>query len=71
MTLVNPNNKNETESDIFSWDILNFDILAKLFIMCLKKSCFPDCWKVSLVVPVFKNVGERSIAKNYCLLAVV
>ena len=27
--------------------------------------CFPDCWKVSLVVPVFKNVGERSAAKNY------
>ena len=41
-------------------------ILAKLFNMCLKESCFPDCWKVSLVVPVFKNVGERSTAKNYC-----
>ena len=32
---------------------------------CLKVSCFPDCWKVSLVVPVFKNVAERSTAKNY------
>ena len=21
-------------------------ILAELFIMCLKESCFPDCWKV-------------------------
>ena len=30
-----------------------------------KEFCFPCCWKVSLVVPVFKNVGERSIAKNY------
>ena len=40
-------------------------ILAKLFNKCLKKSCFPNCWKVSLVVPVFKNVGERSAAKNY------
>ena len=40
-------------------------ILAKLFKKCLKESCFPDCWKVSLVVPVFKNVGERSAAKNY------
>ena len=39
--------------------------LAELFNKCLKESCFPDCWKVSLVVPVFKNVGERSIAKNY------
>ena len=41
-------------------------ILAKLFNMCLKESCFPDCWKISLVVPVFKDVGERSTAKNYC-----
>ena len=35
-------------------------ILAELFNKCLKESCFPDCWKVSSVVPVFKNVGERS-----------
>ena len=39
-------------------------ILAKLFNKCLKESCFPDSWKVSSVVPVFKNVGERSTAKN-------
>ena len=39
-------------------------ILAKLFNICLRESCFPDCWKVSSVVPVFKNVGERSMAKN-------
>ena len=35
-------------------------ILAELFNKCLKESCFPDCWKVSLVVPVFNNVGEKS-----------
>ena len=49
-------------------------ILAELFNMCLKESCFPDCWKVSSVVPVFKNVGEKSTAKNYrpvSLLSVV
>ena len=49
-------------------------ILAELFNKCPKESCFPDCWKVSLVVPVFKNVEERSIAKNYrpvSLLSVV
>ena len=40
-------------------------MLAELFSKCLKESCFPDCWKVSSVVPVFKNVGERSAAKNY------
>ena len=32
---------------------------------CLKESCFPDCRKVLSVVPVFKNVGERSTAKKY------
>ena len=36
-------------------------ILVKLFNKCLKESGFPDCWKV----PVFKNLGERSAAKNY------
>ena len=49
-------------------------MLAELFSKCLKESCFPDCWKVSLVVPVFKNVGEGSTAKNYfpvSLLSVV
>ena len=49
-------------------------ILAELFNKCLKVSCFPDFWKVSLVVPVIKNVGERSTGKNYCpvsLLSVV
>ena len=39
-------------------------ILAELFSKCLKESCFPDCWKVSLVLLVFKNAGERSTAKN-------
>ena len=49
-------------------------ILAELFNKCLKESCFPYCWKVSSVDPVFKNVGERSTAKNYhpvSLLSVV
>ena len=46
-------------------------ILAELCNMCLKESCFPDCWKVSLVVLVFKNVGERSTTKNYCPVSVL
>ena len=49
-------------------------ILAELFNKCVKESCFPDCWKVSPVVPVYKNVGERSTAKKYhpvSLLSVV
>ena len=49
-------------------------ILAELLNKYLKESLFPDCQRVSLVVPVFKNVGERSTAKNYhpvSLLSVV
>ena len=49
-------------------------VLAELFNICLKESCFPNYWKVSLVVSVFKNVGERSTVKIYCpvsLLSVV
>ena len=43
-------------------------ILAKLFNKCLKESCFPDCWKVSSVVPVFKNVGKGLLLKTTALL---
>ena len=49
-------------------------IFAELFNKFLRESCFPDCCKVSSEVPVFKNVGERSTAKNYhsvSLLSVV
>ena len=48
--------------------------LAQVFNNYLKESWFPDCWKVSSVVPVFKNVWERLTAKNYhpvSLLSVV
>ena len=47
-------------------------ILAELFNMCLKESCFPDCWKVASVVPVYKNVGlllkKGLLLKNNALL---
>ena len=46
-------------------------ILAELFKNYLQESCFPDCWKVLSVVPVFENVGEMSTAKNYCPTTVV
>ena len=44
-------------------------ILVELFKMCLKDYYFPDCWKVSPMVPVFKNLRERSTAKNYHLVS--
>ena len=49
-------------------------LLVELLNKCLKESCFPDCWKVSSVVSVFKNVAERSTTKSYhtvSLLSVV
>lgn len=44
-------------------------LLAELFNMCLKKSFFADCWKVSRVVPIFKYVTECFLAKNYLLVS--
>ena len=38
---------------------------AELVKLCLRESCFADCWKVSMVVPVFKNNVEGSTVKNY------
>ena len=49
-------------------------ILVEFCNKCLKKYCFPDCLEVSLVAPVFKNVGEWFTAKSYhpvSLLSVV
>ena len=49
-------------------------ILAELLNKSLKEPFFQDCWKVSSVVPVFKNVGETCTDKNYrpvSLLSVV
>ena len=44
---------------------LELSYIAELFNKCLVESCFPDCGRVSLVLPVFKNVGERSTTKKY------
>ena len=41
--------------------------LAELFNNCLKEYRFPDCWKVSSVVPVFKNIEYLQL-KNTALL---
>ena len=43
-------------------------ILAELFNKHQKESCFPECWKVSLVVPAFKNVGKGLQLKTIALL---
>ena len=43
-------------------------VLAELFNKCLKESYFPDCWKVSSVVPIFKNVGKCLQLKTTALL---
>ena len=36
-----------------------------------KESCFPDYWKVSLVVLVFQTVRERSTLKSYFSVSVL
>ena len=39
-------------------------IVTELFNMCQKESCFPECCKSTSVVPIFKNVRERSAPKT-------
>ena len=39
--------------------------------MCLKKACFPDCWKFLSVVLVFKNVAQRSRAKSNHIVSIL
>ena len=39
--------------------------------MCLKESCFPDCWKMLSVVPVFWNVGQSPTARNYRIISLL
>ena len=58
---------------VFQWWFKGTDpelsyILAELFNKCLKEFCFPDCWKVSSLVPVFMNVGEGLQLKISTLL---
>ena len=43
-------------------------ILAEFFKKCLKESCFPDCWKISSAVPVFKMLGKGLQLKTTTLL---
>ena len=39
--------------------------------MFLKESYFLQCWKISSVVSVFENVGERCMAKSYNLVSLL
>ena len=42
----------------------NYSIL-RMVLLCLKESCFPDCWKVSLVVLVFKACVRYFLTNFY------
>ena len=43
-------------------------ILAETFNMCLKETCFPDCWKVSSVVTVLRMFEKGLLLKTTTLL---
>ena len=43
------------------------DILAEHFNMCLMESSFPDCRKVSSMVPIFKNKLFEKLVNNMIL----
>ena len=46
-------------------------MLADLFGMCLNEYLFLDCWKASFAAPIFKNVKEKSVAKNYHTVSLI
>ena len=41
------------------------------FSVCVRGSSFPDFWKVSSVALVFKDIEEKSMTKNYCLVSLL
>ena len=45
-------------------------ILAELFNKCLTESSFLDCWKVSSMVPILKNVGKEGLLLKTAALLV-
>ena len=46
-------------------------VLGELFNKGLKEPCSLDCSKVSLVVPIYKNIREQSTAKTYCTVSLL
>ena len=51
--------------ELWAWTFIH---ISELFIMCLKEFCFPESWKVSSVIPLFKNAEERFTPKSYRLV---
>ena len=47
-------------TDITSKIYSGFIFITSSLISALLPPCFPDCWKVSLLVLVFKTVEQRS-----------
>ena len=56
--------------DLENCELLLSYIQAELINMCLKETCFLDFWKISSVISLFKYVGERWTAKNYCAIII-
>ena len=40
-------------------------MLAQLFNICPKESCFPDCWKAHWSSLYLRMLGEMPTARNY------
>ena len=40
-------------------------ILAELFNMCLKESCFPNCWEVYLLVKNYQPVSLLFVVRKF------
>lgn len=47
---------------------LSLELFPKFFTCCLQEKCFLGLWKVSILCPSFKNLGEYSSKQYYCLI---
>ena len=72
--ITNPDSLNTSGPDCISLVLLKncqpelSYILAEIFNVCLKESCFPDCWKVSLVALYLRMLGKGLMLKTTTLL---
>ena len=62
MTKVNPNNRNETKSDIFPWDIFKFNTICFFYQSILK--CFNDFQNQNFWILWLKWTQKRKMKLN-------
>ena len=80
--IMNPDSSKESFPDCIPMVVLKncrpelSYILAEFFNMCVKESCFADCWKVSFGCPManfspFSRGQPHQLNANHCVLSIL